>query len=202
MIAGVVAVRTSARNAELLGHLHVVVALGAGNVALILARHRRQFVLGGLDGVYAVAVGADRSVGIAGGQRLAVNALCKLSLLTGVALGAGHGHVGAEDRRSEVTRAANVMRAVAIRADRGFFVPGGYQFAVYRLLIGKSGLAGHARHRLSVALPAHLGDIDLRRTGLGITGGQNLMNIAVAAFAGCCFYIAGGQRLPVNTIVV
>ena len=165
MIAGVVAVCTTARNAELLGHLHVVMALRAGNVALILAPTPKKFVLGRFDRVYAVAIGADRSVGVSGSQRLAVNALCKLSLLIGVALGAGHGNVGAEDRRSEVARAANVMRVVAIRADRGFFVSGGYQFAVYRLLIGKSGLAGHARHRLSVALPAHLGNVDFRRYG-------------------------------------
>ncbi len=139
---------------------------------------------------------------IAGGQILTVNALGELRLLTAVALGAGHGHVVAEDRRSEVPGTANVMGAMAIRADRGFVVSGGYQLAVYGFLISKRWLACHTRHRLSVALAAHLGNINLGRTGLGVAGRQDFMNIAVAALAICGFYVARGERLPVNSVVV
>ena len=77
VIAEAIACQAAARNAEILGHAHVVVALAAGKVALVSGRDHRQLVGGGLDGVHAMAAGADGRLVIAFGQRLAVNAVGK-----------------------------------------------------------------------------------------------------------------------------
>ncbi len=64
-----------------------------------------------------VAIGADRRLPVALGDRRAVNALLEFLRDRVVALAAGHRNVELEDRRLRILRVENLVRAVAVGAD-------------------------------------------------------------------------------------
>src|ERR1043165_5680839 len=87
--------------------------------AAFVAGHFEMAVLGGLDFVGGVAIGANRPALIALGEQLSVHALIVNLLDLDMTFAAGLGHVGVIDRRVAVHPALDVVHAVAIVARRG-----------------------------------------------------------------------------------
>src|SRR5215471_3628113 len=135
----------------------------------------------------AVAVGADRGLRVAPGDRLAVDALVVLLLDCIVAPGAGGGHIEFEDRRFIVARLANFVDAMAVGADRGFGRSGGYSFAVDAFLVRVERLRAlaDALHDefLAVAGAAGGGNVGVADGGFRIAGCEDLVRAAVAGQA-------------------
>ena len=111
---GIEADQPVVRHAELAGQAHVAVAASAG-VADMAAIHRATRIGVLEDLVLAVAIRAQRRLGDAARQRLAVHAGAELLHHLGVAHAAGIGHGGAERlrfRRQQFVRAAVAQRAI------------------------------------------------------------------------------------------
>ena len=87
--------------------------------AALVAGHLEVAVLGGLDFVGGVAIGADRSALVALGKELAVDALVVGLFDADVAFAAGLGDVGVVDRRFAVHGPLDVVDAVAVIAGGG-----------------------------------------------------------------------------------
>src|SRR5271165_1243096 len=85
--------------------------------AYVARSHRRLRIIRRLDGMYAMAVGADRRLPVALGQRRPMDALYISCLHVGVALAARTGHVGLGNWRLRVRPGQYVMRSVAVGAD-------------------------------------------------------------------------------------
>ena len=86
--------------------------------AALVAGHFEMAVLGRLDFVRGVAIGADRAALVALGEQLAVDALVVGLLDADVAFAAGLGDVGVVDRRIAIHAALDVVHAVAVVAGR------------------------------------------------------------------------------------
>ena len=89
------------------------------SAARFCACNRRVGIEVRLDGVNAVAIGADRRLRVAAGDGLPVDALHELGLHRLMALGAGQRNVELEDGRFLVAGAADFVHAVAVGADGG-----------------------------------------------------------------------------------
>ena len=72
-----------------------------------------------LDGVYAVAVRADRREAVASRDGLSVNARMEGLRNSGVALAAGVRHIELRDGRFRVVGGENFVGTMAVRADGG-----------------------------------------------------------------------------------
>ena len=113
-----------------------------------------------LDGMDAVAIGANRRLPVSPRNGLAVNALFELPFDRAMALPAGMGHVELEDRRLGVGRRHNTVRAVAIGTDGCLFHTLGHGLAMHTLLVGNKGLdgaTGGCHHKLLVVARATSG---------------------------------------------
>lgn len=112
-----------------------------------------------LDAVDAVAIGAGGRKLITLGHGLPVDALHEGGFDVGVALTTGGGDVDAGNGRFGVARRQNLVCAVAIGADRGFFAAGGDGAAMDTVLIGDEGLGADAvsRHQEALAVATAAG---------------------------------------------
>jgi hypothetical protein len=159
-----------------------------------------------LYGVDAVAVGTDGSLGIAARDRLAVDALDEFCFHAFMTLGAGRRNVEFEDRRFGVAGGKDLVRAVAVGADRGLLGTGSDGASMNTLLVGKERriavAAGLHDKFLAVASAASLGNIQMADAGVGVARGEQLVRAAVAIGAGCGLRIAGGDGLGVKAAVV
>ena len=135
VIAVEVAGDAIAGHAEFLRQTHAFVAGSAGVAGEILPGDGGVGVGGRLDGMDAVAVGADRGELVAARDGLPVNALHESVCDIGVALAAGGGHVELGDGRFGVAGGENFVRAVAIGADRGLLRAVGDGAAVHAVLV-------------------------------------------------------------------
>ena len=187
VIAVEVAGDTVAGHAKLLRKAHALVAAGADVAGKILLGDRRVGVGGRLDGVDAVAVGADRGELVAARDGLPVNALLEGVCDVRVALAAGGGNVELGDRRFGVAGGENFVRAVAIGADGGLLRAVGDGAAVHAVLVGDEGLRAFAvrlhEKLLPVAPAAGGGNVGVIDGRLGIARALNLVNVAVAVLA-------------------
>src|SRR5690242_18231364 len=116
-----------------------------------------------LDGMNAMAIGANRRLPVAAGDSLAVNALFELPFDRAMALAAGVGNIEFEYRRLGVSRGHNVVRTVAIGTNGCLLHAFGHSLAVHTLLVGDKlldGAAGGCHHKLLVVA--------------GATGGGNI----------------------------
>ena len=143
VIAGQVRTDAAAGHAEFLREPHALVA-GRAGVLHVGCGHGRVRILRRLDGVNAVAIGADRRLPVAARDGRAVNALHVLLLDVVMALGAGGRNVELVDRRLRIDGAQDVVLAVAVGADRGLVGAGGDRLAVHAFLVRVEGRRGHA----------------------------------------------------------
>ena len=129
-----------------------------GYARQILAGDRGIWVQVRLDGVNAVAVGANRRLPVAASDRLAMNALHELLLDGLVTFGTGRRHVELEDRRLGVTGGKNFMRSVAVGAHCSLLRTPCDRLAVHALQVGVEGprtvAAGFHHEFLTVATAA------------------------------------------------
>lgn len=95
-----------------------------------------------LDGMNAMAIGANRRLPVSARDSLAVNALFELPFDRAMALAAGMGNVEFEYRRLGVSPVHDVVRAVAIGTNGCLLHAFGHGLAMHALLIGDKGLGG------------------------------------------------------------
>ena len=149
VIAGEIGGGAGAFYAELLRKAHAFVAAGAGGLGEVLRVDRGVRIEVRLDGVNAVAIGADRGLRVAASDGLAVDALHEFGFHRRMALGAGERDVEFEDGRFLVAGAANFMNAVAVGADRSLGGSGGDGLSVHALLVGIELLGGFAARSMT-----------------------------------------------------
>lgn len=126
---------------EFLGELHALVTMRARQIP---RRYLGSGVVMRLDGMDAVAIGANRRLPVSARDGLAVNALLELPLDRAMALAAGIGNVEFEYRRLGVSRGQDVVRAVAIGTDCCLLHAFGHGLAMNALLVGNKGLGAAA----------------------------------------------------------
>ena len=149
--------------------------------------HRRIRILGRLDGVNAVAIGAHRRLPVAARDRLPVDALHVLlpTLSWHLAQVAGTLNLLIGDLGSLAPRmSCSPWQSVQTAA---FSEPRGHRLAMYALLVGGEGrgadAAGGHHEFLAVTCAAGLRNVGARYFRLGIAGRQNLVDAAVAVLA-------------------
>ena len=133
--------------------------------------------------------------------------LCWNSLEIGVvALAAGRRHIELEDRRLRILGVENLVRAVAIGADRGFLRAGGDGVSVNALLVGRDhlrALSAVFHHKLlAVAGSAGRGNVGVMHARFGIAGRQQFVRAAVAIDAGGGLAVASLHGLAVEAAIV
>src|SRR3974390_554794 len=137
-----------------------------------------------LDRGDGMAVGANRSLPVALGDGLSVYALLEFLRDRVVALPAGGWHIELEDRALGVFRVENLVRAVAVGADRGFFRARGDGVSVDTHLIRSRHLRALTAilhyEFLAVAGAACRGNVGVVHARLGIARRQQFMRAAVA----------------------
>ena len=130
-------------------------------------------------------------------DRLPVNALHVDALHLGVALAACGGDVELVDGRAGVVGGKNLMRAMAVRADRRGLRSVLHRVTVDAVLVGHKDLraaAGQLHQKLlPVACAAGGGDVGVADGRLGIARRQNCVRVAVTIDA-------GGGRRPVGLL--
>ena len=136
MITGEVSTRAAAFDAEFLREAYAFVAAGASGARKIFRGDGGVGIEMRLDGVNAVAIGADRCERIALTDGLAVNALHELGFDRLVALGAGGGNVEFENGGFVVAGAADFMHSVAIGTDGSLGGSIGDSAAVHAFFVG------------------------------------------------------------------
>jgi hypothetical protein len=118
-----------------------------------------------LDGVNSVAIGTHRSLPVALGDGLSVDALLEFLGDGVVTLAAGRRHIELEDRRLHVLGVENLVRAVAVGADRGLLRAGSDRVSVDALRIRcdhLGTLSGVLHHKfLAVACAAGCRDVGM-----------------------------------------
>ena len=160
-----------------------------------------------LDRVDSVAVRADRGQPVAARDCLPVNALHEGLVDCRMALAAGGRNIELVDRRLGVVGGKNLVRAVAIGADRGLLRSFFDGAPMHAFLIGDEGLRALAvrlhQKLLPVASAAGDGNVGMIDRRLGIVGGQNLVRASVAVLAvcrrrspACSLWRAGCARKP------
>src|ERR1019366_1260577 len=188
VVAVVVRGDAVADDAELLGKAHALVTAGAGIAREVLAGDGGVGIGGRLDGVDAVAVGADRGERVAARDGLAVNALGEDGLHSGVALAAGGGDIELVDQRPGGVGGQDRVRAVAVGADGGLLRAVFDGAAMDALLVGDEGLIAVAgrlhQELLAVAGAAGGGNVGVVGGRPGVSGGQGGVRVAVAIGAG------------------
>ena len=188
VVAVVISGDAVADDAELLGEAHALMTAGAGVAREVLAGDRGVGIAGRLDGVDAVAIGADGGERVAARDGLAVNALGEDGLHAGVALAAGAGDVELVDQRLGIVGGQNLVRAVAVGADGGLLRAVLDRAAVDALLVADEGLVAVAgrlhQELLAVAGAAGGGNVGVIDGRLGIGCRQNGVRVAVAIGAG------------------
>ena len=103
-----------ARDTEFAGETHALMTPGASVARKILLGHRRIGVVMSLDGMNAVAIGADRRESVTPRYRLSMNALIEGLRDLCMALAAGGGDVEFGDWRLGVVRGADRVRAMSV----------------------------------------------------------------------------------------
>src|ERR1700746_2342331 len=116
MIAGQIGSGSSSLKTKFLREPHSLVAARAGDLCEILCRHRGVGIKVRLDGMNAMTVGAHRSLAIAAGDSLPVDALHEFILTELITLRTGAGDVEMEDGRLGNTARKNFVRAVTVGA--------------------------------------------------------------------------------------
>src|SRR5579862_1451225 len=140
MIAGQVCGLAPAGNAELLRESHAFMAARARGLRQVLRRNRRTGIEVRLDRVNSVTIGAYRRLPVALRNGLSVDALLEVLRDRVVAFPAGQRHVELEDRGLGVLRVENLVRAVAIGADRGLLGTVRNGVSMHTLLVGRDHL--------------------------------------------------------------
>ncbi len=159
-----------------------------------------------LDRVDSVAVGADRGQAVAARNSLPVNALHEGLRDLGVALAAGGRNVEFINRRLLIVGGKNLVRAVAIRADRGLLRALFDGHAMHAGLIGHKALGALAvrfdEKLLPVAPAAGDGNVRVIHRRFGIVRRKDLVRAAVTVLAVCRCAVAGLVRLRVQAVRV
>jgi len=120
MIAGQIGSGSSSLNTKFLRESHSLVAARARDLCEILCRHQGVGIEVRLDGMNAMTVGAHRSLPVAAGNGLPVDALHEFLLHGLVTLRTGGRDVELKDRRLGITGGQDFMRAVTVGANRSF----------------------------------------------------------------------------------
>jgi len=148
-----------------------------------------------LDGVDAVAIGADRGERVALGDGLSVDALQEFGFHRLMALATGGGNVELEDGGLVIAGAANFVGAVAIGADGGLGGSGSHGAPVYALLIRIEllrALALALHHDfLRVTDSAGGWNVGMINGRFGIVGRQDLVRAAMAGDASWGLQVSG-----------
>jgi len=188
VVAGQIRGLAAPFHAEFLREPYSLMAARTGCLGYILRGDWGVGINVRLDGVNSVAVGADRRLRVAVADRLAVDALRELLLHPVMALAAGGGNVEFEDGRLVITRGANFMDSVAVRAHRRRGGSGRHRSAVDALLVGIEGLRAESRalhdEFLTVALRARAGNVNVAYRRVRVARRQNLVWAPVAGGAG------------------
>ena len=159
-------------------------------------------VLGGLDFVGGVAIGADRSTLVALGEELAVDALVVGLFDADVAFAAGLGDIGVVDRRFAVHGPFDVVDAVAVIAgggdDEAHLEQGAPVDAVHvlRRRLGILHLVFLRQPGVAVAFGAGPGQVQFEDRRRGILGGEHVVRaVAIPATGG-----AGSAQLVAHAM--
>src|SRR5262249_47269901 len=153
-----------------------------------------------------VAIGADRSLPIALRNSRSMNALLKFFRDLLVTLAAGERHIEFEDRRLRIFGVEDVMAAMTIGANGGFFRSIRDGMSVDALLIRGDHLDTEAiffHHKLlAMTRAASRGNVGVRDAGLGICSRQELVRASMTIHTGCCVCVASLHGFSVETLVV
>ena len=120
MIAGQIGSRSPSLKTKFLREPHSLVAARAGELCQILCRHRGVGIEVRLDGMNAMTVGAHRSLAVAAGDSLPVDALHEFPLHGLMTLRTGARDVELEDGRLGIAGGQDFVRAVTVGANRSF----------------------------------------------------------------------------------
>ena len=120
MIAGQIGSGSSSLKTKFLREPHSFVAARARHFCEILCRHRGVGIEVRLDGMNAMTVGANRSLAVAAGDSLPVDALHEFLLHGLMTLRTGARDVELEDGRPGIAGGQDFMRAVTVGANRSF----------------------------------------------------------------------------------
>src|ERR1700730_12387290 len=140
VITGQIRGLAAALHSKFLGQTHAFMAARARSLTYVLRRDRRGGIGVWLNGVKARAIGAHRRLPIPFGDRLSGDALLEFFGDGVVTLAAGRWHIELEDRRLRIPGIENLVRAVAIGADRGLLRTGGDRVSVDALLVRRDHL--------------------------------------------------------------
>ena len=206
VVAGQICRLAAALHSKLLGQTHAFMAARARRQTHVLRRDWRIGIGVCLDGVNSMAIGAHRRLPVALGDGLSVDALVEFLGDGIVTLAAGRRHIELENRRLRVPGVENLVRAVAVGADRGLLRAGGNGMSVDTLLVrchhlGALSAVLHYKF-LAVARAAGRGNVGMMHARLRIAGRQQLMRAAVAIDAGGRLAVASLDGLAVEAAIV
>ncbi len=206
VVAGQIGGLAASFHSELLRESHAFMAASTGRRAYVLRRDRRVGIGVRLDGVNAVAIGAHWRLPVALRDSLSVDALLEFLGDRVVALAARRRHVELEDGRLRVLGVEDLVRTVAVSADRGFLGSGSDGMSVNALRVRSDHLRALSTvlhdKLLAVASAAGGGDIGVVYARLRIAGGQQFMRAAVAIDAGGGLAVAALHRLAMEAAII
>lgn len=206
VIAGQVSGLAAALYSKFLRKAHAFMASAACGWADILRRDRGIGIGVGLDRVNAVAVRANGRLPVSFCNGLPVDAPLEFFRDLVVTAAAGLRNVEFKNRRLGVFRIENLVRAVAIGADRGFFRAVGNRVPMHALFVGGDHLCALAAifhdELLTVAGAAGRGDIGVMHARLRIAGGEQFVRTPMTIDARGCVAIAALDGLGVKTALV
>lgn len=164
----------------------------------------RGGILRGENEMLAVAIGADGRSADAGFQRLAVNAFHVGFRNFGVAGAAGFRDVPVIDLGARIARGIDGVRAVTVRTGGGVLAFGNGARVDALLVkldgVGDWNLVTGKKARIAVASGAGIGTVSFCHSRFRRAGWSDLVNGAVAGFAGGSIAVAR-SRLAVNALL-
>ena len=206
VVAGQVSGLAAARHSKFLRKAHAFVAAATGHRAHVLGRDRGIRIGVRFNGVNAVAIGAHRRLPVAFGDGLSVDALFEFLGDRVVTLAAGRRHIELEDGRLGILGVENLVRSVAVGADRGLLGSGRDRMPVDALRVRGNHLRALSTilHHEFLAVAGAAGGRDIRMVyaRFRIARRQQFMRAAMAIDAGSGLVVAALNCLAVETAVV
>ena len=171
-----------------------------------ILRHRGVWIVWRQDGVNAVAIRACWRQLIAAAQCLTMDTLEKNMLDLAMTFAAGRGNIEFVDRRGSIVCRQNLVRAMAIRADRRSLRAIVDRSPMHTVLIRRENLGADAApiHRalLSMAITAGCGNVSVTHRRLGVAYREYVMRTTMAIYTGRRRRSIGSFLLRMETVLI